>query len=163
MKIFKITPEIEVVCDSERTRYGFRHLATLFINGIEREKDKCCYYNRTWERYEYQSVLYNVINKAFKNKILTEEQKKICDEFIEGDHTDWTPFKTVSNVAKLGEVFCDNQKDKNDWKKRMLKAGLPELDIPEDWDTLSEDEKGKRLDKVIELASNVPNKQGENK
>jgi hypothetical protein len=59
------------------------------------------------------------------------------------------PFGIVSAVAKLGEIFCDNQKDKNDWKKRMLQAGLPALDVPEDWDTLSEDEKERRLNGVI--------------
>jgi hypothetical protein len=158
MKIFKITPEIEVVCESESTRSGFRHLATLMIDGTEKENGKCTYLNRTWERYEFQSVLYNVIRKAFENKVISEEQKKICDEFIEGDHTDWSGFKTTSMIAQLGEVFCDNQKDKNDWKARMLKAGIQGLRIPEDWDELSEDEKGKRLDKVIALASDVGGK-----
>ena len=38
-------------------------------------------------------------------------------------------------------------------KKRMLKAGLGEgLDFPEDWNTLSEDEKEIRLNKVVALA-----------
>ena len=156
MKIFKISPEIEVVCESEHTRSGFRHLATLMIDGTERETGKCTYQNRTWESYEFQSVLFEVTNKAFKNKILTEEQKKACDEFIEGDHTDWSGFKTTSMVAKMGDLFCDTQKEKNDWKARMLKAGIQGLDIPEDWDELSEDEKGKRLDNVISLASDVP-------
>ena len=51
-------------------------------------------------------------------------------------------------VAMFGELLCDNQKEKNDWKKRMLDAtGL--LDFPEDWNDLSEDEKQKRLDKAI--------------
>ena len=58
-------------------------------------------------------------------------------------------------VAMFGELLCDNQKEKNDWKKRMLDAtGL--LDFPEDWDDLSEDEKQKRLDNVI--AVNKENK-----
>ena len=58
-------------------------------------------------------------------------------------------------VAMFGELLCDNQKEKNDWKKRMLDAtGL--LDFPEDWDELSEEEKQKRLDNVI--AVNKENK-----
>ena len=58
-------------------------------------------------------------------------------------------------VAMFGELLCDNQKEKNDWKKRMLDAtGL--LNFPEDWDDLSEDEKQKRLDKAI--AFNKENK-----
>ena len=56
--------------------------------------------------------------------------------------------KSASMVAMFGELLCDNQKEKNDWKKRMLDAtGL--LDFPEDWDELSEEEKQERLDKAI--------------
>ena len=63
--------------------------------------------------------------------------------------------KSASMVAMFGELLCDNQKEKNDWKKRMLDAtGL--LDFPDDWDDLSEDEKQKRLDKAI--AFNKENK-----
>lgn len=158
MRIFKITKEIEVVCTSENTRSGFRHLATLMICGNERETAKCTYQNRTWESYEFQTVLSILINKAFENKKLLKSEKEACDKFIEGDQTDWSGFKTTSMVAQLGEVFCNNQKDKNDWKARMLKAGIQGLSIPEDWDELSEDEKGKRLDKVIALTSDIGGK-----
>ena len=158
MKIFKITKELEVVCNSESTRSGFRHLATLLRNGIEIQKSKCVYQNRTWEAYEFESVLFSVVSIALKTKSISEEEGKACDEFIKGDHTDWSGFKTTAMVAQLGEVFADTKKEKNDWKSRMLKAGLPGLDIPEDWDTLEEDEKERRLNKVIELASDVGNK-----
>ena len=151
MRIFKITPEIEVACSSEDTRYGFRHLATLFRKGKEIAKGKCCYYNRTWESYQFQSVLYNVVAQAEKQKVLTEQEIKICNEFIKGNHTDWSGFKMVGSVAKLGEIFCSDQKAKNDWKKRMIQAGLGNagLQIPDDWDQLNEDEKEKRLNLVI--------------
>ena len=149
MKLFKITPKIEVVCQSENTRSGFRHVAHLIIDGEqEDETAKCCYLNRTWERYQFQSVLYKLVENS---KILSEEEKKVCNEFIKGDHTDWSGFKTTSTIAKLGELFCDNQKDKNDWKTRMLKAGIQGIDIPNDWDSLDEDTKTARLDQVIAL------------
>lgn len=153
MKIFKITEHIEVVCNSERTRYGFRHLATMCRDGAEIQDGKCTYQNRTWERYEFQSVLNDVVNKAFKNKLISEEEQKTCKEFIDGDQTDWSAFKTTSMVAKLGDLFCDNQKDRNDWKARMLKAGFENkgLELPEDWDTLDEDTKQARLDGVIKI------------
>lgn len=155
MRIFKITKEIEVVCNSEKTRNGFRHLATLLYNGMEEESAKCTYLNRTWERYEFQSVLNKVVEKAS----LSEKQKEICKKFIDGDQTDWSGFKSVGMIASLGEVFADTQKEKNDWKARMLKAGFGNkgLDIPEDWDILNEDEKEKRLNKVIKLMQEVPN------
>ena len=153
MRIFKITKEIEVVCNSEKTRSGFRHLATLLRNGQEIENGKCTYLNRTWERFEFQSVLITVINKAHKNKLISNEERTICMKFIESNHTDWSEFKTVSMVARLGDVFADTQKEKNDWKARMLKAGFENkgLTMPDDWDELSEDEKERRLNGVIEI------------
>ena len=58
--------------------------------------------------------------------------------------------KSASMVAMFGELLCDSQKEKNDWKKRMLDAtGL--LNFPEDWNALSEDEKQSRLDKAIAI------------
>lgn len=63
---------------------------------------------------------------------------------------DW--LKTISMVAKMGEVLADNNlKAKNDWKARMLKAGLENqgLIMPDDWDELSEEEKSRRLDGAI--------------
>ena len=153
MRNFKITEKIEVVCQSESTRSGFRHLATLLINGVEQVDAKCCYLNRTWERYTFQSVLSKVVEKALKEKIITAEEEKSCRDFIEGDQTDWSGFKITGMVAQLGDLFCNTKEEKNNWKARMLKAGLQGLEIPEDWETLSEDEKESRLNGVIEIAS----------
>lgn len=149
MRIFKITEKIEIVCRSESTRSGFRHLATLFIDGKEVVDAKCTYQNRTWEKFEFQSVLSKVVDKAS----LSEEDKKLCEKFIEGDQTDWSGFNAVRGVAMLGDMMCDNQKDKNDWKTRMLKAGLENkgLIMPDDWDKLDENVKEKRLNMIIKM------------
>jgi len=146
MRKFDINERISIVCEAKSTRNGFKHEATLLLNGTSHETVKICYLNRTWERYEFQSVLSKLIEKT---TALSEDEEKLCKAFIEGDHTDWSGFRTTSMVAKMGELFCDNQKDKNDWKKRMLKAGIQGLDIPEDWDSLDEDTKEARLNAVI--------------
>jgi len=155
MKTFQINRNIEAVCQSENTRYGFRHLATLLYRGREVGSAKCCYYNRTWERYEFQSVLkslaenakdslttrqYNRFKKLIEKNFVIDNQKEIDKEF-----------GTISAIASLGEIFGQTQKEKNDWKTRMIKAGLENkgLIIPEDWDSLSEDDKEVRLNKVI--------------
>lgn len=59
--------------------------------------------------------------------------------------------KSVAMVALMGNILGSNQKEKNDWKARMLKAGLEGkgLIMPEDWDTLDEAEKERRLDGAI--------------
>ena len=80
MRVFKINNKISVVCQSESTRYGFRHLATLIYNGYEQETAKACYYNRTWERYTFESVLKRLLSKT---TTLSEKEKKIYKNKIE--------------------------------------------------------------------------------
>lgn len=62
--------------------------------------------------------------------------------------------KMTGMVAAMGEIFGSTQEEKNDWKARMIKAGLGGygFEMPEDWDTLSEDEKERRLNGVIEIS-----------
>ena len=90
MKIFKLTKDFSVVCNSEGTRYGFRHLASLCRDGAEVCKAKACYYNRTWESYTFQSVLHDVINKYFDKK--TGLLRRI------GYHWDIKDYKEVDGV-----------------------------------------------------------------
>jgi hypothetical protein len=66
-------------------------------------------------------------------------------------------FSFIGNIAKLGNILCNDQKEKNDWKTKMLKAGLSDkgLIIPEDWNELSEEEKEIRLNNVINEFDNL--------
>jgi len=64
MKSFKVDKIYSVVCESKNTRSGFKHVATLLYNGREIESVKICYLNRTWERYEYESVLNKILTKV---------------------------------------------------------------------------------------------------
>jgi hypothetical protein len=72
MKIFKLDEQYEVVCNWEKTRNGFRHLAVLRSYGREVAKAKACYLNRTWECYEYESVLLDIIHQNFKGEELAK-------------------------------------------------------------------------------------------
>ena len=58
--------------------------------------------------------------------------------------------KTLAMVMAMGKIFTKTQKEANDWDTRMLKAGLEGrgLIMPDDWDSLSEEVKADRLDKV---------------
>jgi hypothetical protein len=153
MKIFRINKNIEIVCEWKKTRNGFKHTATLMYDGKEVDSTKCCYLNRTWESYEYQSVLYRL---AKKTKTLSEKEKKLLHKYIKDEgrvEDDLQPLRTVATVATLGDIFCKNKNESNDWKTRMLKAGLGNqgLEMPEDWNTLSEKEKERRLNGAIEI------------
>ena len=68
MRIFTLNNDYSVVCNSEGTRYGFRHLATLHKNGFGIAKLKICYYNRTWERFEFESVVIRCIEDNFTGR-----------------------------------------------------------------------------------------------
>jgi len=66
------------VCSSESTRTGFRHLATLCnANGREIATAKACYINRTWVRYEFESVLHTLVSKLDDEKIVKSLIKQI--------------------------------------------------------------------------------------
>lgn len=64
------------------------------------------------------------------------------------------PFAAMAMIAKIGELeHADDIKAQNDWKARMIKAGMGEgISMPDDWNELSEEEKKQRLDGVIAIA-----------
>ena len=68
MKIFNLNENYSVVCNFEKTRNGFRHVAVLHKNGYEIARAKCTYLNRTWEAYEFESVLQKIINDNFEGE-----------------------------------------------------------------------------------------------
>jgi len=155
MKTFKINDKYEITCTCENTRYGFRHLANLYRTGASGtttliEKAKECYYNRTWESFEYETVIDSLLTKA---KIMPEEQiREFLERCRKGNLDEVNrQFGFIAGIAKIGEVLCETQAEKNDWKERMIKAGLGDkgLIMPDDWLVLSEDEKEKRLNNVI--------------
>lgn len=144
-KTFHLSEEYQVICWWENTRYGFRHLAVLQKNGCEVARSKACYHNRTWEAYTYQSVLISVI-EAYFDGLEKEQYLKFANEYKEGNDF----FKSVLAVCAFGDVVCESQKEKNDWKKRVL-GTVDGIDFPDNFDELSEDEKEKRLDGALSI------------
>ena len=156
MQLFNIGGDFAIACDWKKTRSGFRHEATLLQNGREVDYAKVCYTNRTWEAYEYQSVMHKLIENT---GCLTDEEKKNAISILDGsdgysgagNERALAPLKAIGMIAALGSVLGEDQNGANDWKARMLRAGLGDagLSMPDDWDTLSEDEKQRRLDGAI--------------
>ena len=72
MKTFKLDKNTEVICEWKKTRMAFKHVATLMINGYEEDSAKICYQNRTWEGFEFESVLNKLLDKT---KVLTERKR----------------------------------------------------------------------------------------
>jgi len=147
---FVINQTDKIVCEAKKTRNGFKHTAEYHKYGSVVASKAVHYLNRTWESFEYESAISSLLVKTGQ----TDEEKKRILAICSGKSREETAsmFKSTAMVAMLGDVFGQTQKEKNDWKARMLKAGLGNqgLEMPEDWDTLSEDEKEGRLNKVIE-------------
>lgn len=148
-KSFRVNDNAEIVCEWVKTRYGFRHDAKLYVNGQFVEKAKACYYNRTWESFEYESVISDLLHKT--KHISVEDRDAFLKRARQGYHDEVNAqFGFISAIAKLGDVLCTDKKESNDWKSRMIKAGIGDaIQMPSDWDSLSEDEKETRLNAVI--------------
>lgn len=154
MENFKINDELTVACEWKKTRTAFKHVATLRRGWQALNEVKICYLNRTWESYEFESVLDKLAgDKGTKNLLTAEELETFKDKIKNGwreesDEETKKSFGIIGAIASLGGMMSEDKAGANKWKARMLKAGL-NLEMPEDWDTLSEDEQEKRLNNVI--------------
>jgi hypothetical protein len=151
-RVFRIDDKAEIQATSERARDGFRHRVILKVDGVEVDKVTVHYQNRTWESYEYETAIDKLIDKS--SYISPDEKEKLKKKFAEASHGKIeAEFKTIGNIASLGEVFGKTKKEKNEFKLRMLKTGMGNkgFEVPDDWDKLSEDEKEKRLDTAIKF------------
>lgn len=164
MKTFKINKSAQIVADTYGNSRSWGHKATLLIDGEDVAHTKIRYYNRTWERFEYEDVLRKVLTETKQGRELLgkdyqEKVKKLLDGWAKDSNAEFSSmFNTIAMVAKMGEILTDDKKSANDWKARMIKAGLGEgISMPDDWDSLSEDEKEKRLNKTIEFMSKKEN------
>lgn len=97
----------------------------------------------------YQSVIQNTLGQVNALALFENESAPAEDKPDNG-------LKSIAMVAKLGDIIAPDQKGANDWKARMLKAGLEGrgLIMPDDWNELSEDEKERRLNGAIQMLEN---------
>jgi len=146
MKNFNLGNGYEVVCESRKTGNGFKHVALVNKDGVQVHRAVAHYLNRTWESYDFQTVLHKAIRGVFKDEATQDALIKAVDS---GDNDDGA-LKSIALIAKLGDVLCDKPKEKNAWKKRFI-SKVQGIDFPEDFDNLPEEEKQRRLDGVIKI------------
>lgn len=53
--------EITIICFTENTRSGFKHVAV--VENLSDWNEKVNYSNRTWESYKYETVLDRLMSK----------------------------------------------------------------------------------------------------
>lgn len=125
--------EYSINCYTQSTSYGFRHVA--FIDGVwgETQLAKAAYYNRTWERFTYETVLKKAIDKLPKEdraelyNILIERKAQAEHEQAEKDIAAFQALynKTSDNFKQMAQNLppMTSESDVN-----MVK-GLMALDI----------------------------------
>ena len=86
-----------------------------------------------------------IMNDYYPSKEDQEQQTKKEEEKFN------SMFNSIKAVCAVGGLVCKDEKSKNDWTKRMIEAGLSNkgLSFPEDWNTLDEAEKSRRLEGAL--------------
>lgn len=133
---------MSVEVSSHKTRNGFRHEAMLWVDGSPEPRVKINYLSRTWEAFEFQSVIRKAINRS---RALTPERREAAlswrgprDSFL----------STVGACAAAMGLLCQDQSTANEAKARILRT-IPGVTFPPDWNSLSVDEQQRRLDGAI--------------
>ena len=147
MTLFQLDEQYAVICNSKKTRNGFKHTATLIRNGNEVGETKICYLNRTWESYEYESVIEKLLDRNFKGG---EKAKYEAVAKAQGLGQVEERFKPVKTLVALANLFGTTDQERNALKKRALST-VPGIEFPEDFDQLPVEEQTRRLDAAAKL------------
>lgn len=105
--------EISIKCYTTDTRCGFCHTA---VNQTYSTTDtKVSYYNRTWERFEYESVLKSAIRK-----LPNDIQEEVYAQIIDGKAAE--EGKKAEDMFQSFKRLHDGLSDEN--KERLANSGI---------------------------------------
>ena len=107
--------EITFSCYTTDTRCGFCHTAHLMGWKYDITDTKASYYNRTWERFEYESVLKKAIEKLPK-----EIRQQVYDQIIDGKAAEEE--KKAEEQVEAFKKLHDSLSDEN--KERLANSGI---------------------------------------
>lgn len=122
MKLFEYSingEKVEFVCECKKTRNGFEHDATVFVNGHEVASATCRYLNRTWESYEYQTVCLKAAEKGLERNMrqskidfMTQNEYRKMTAKRQYEFIDWLN----ENADKFTRFWCEvmNVVDRSD-------------------------------------------------
>ena len=148
MKFFKLDDTYTVNCEFKKTRMAFKHVAVITENGRPVYETKICYQNRTWERYEFESVIHRAIRSHFKKAAPVEDYIKAANAI--GNGIEEARFQPLKAICTLGSILCETADGKAKWNKRMLST-VPGLDFPDEFDQLPAEERERRLNNAVKV------------
>lgn len=98
--------ELVLSCYSKDTRNGFYHKCETLDGEMFA---RVSYLNRTWERFDFESVLYRFFDKYYSGlelEFLNKQLKAIADQKSEECN------KWVENMTKMYNALSDNAKNR---------------------------------------------------
>lgn len=116
------------ISESGKTRNGFFHKSTLYINNYKIKEIRTNYFNRTWEAYDHQTEMLNIVDflineekekikkSFFKDnnfKRMTPERKEILNNYYEID----------VDIIELNQIYKNLKNISNFERKYKLKEG----------------------------------------
>lgn len=107
--------EIEFRCYTTDTRCGFCHTAHYVGWEYDINDTKASYYNRTWERFEYESVLKRAIDK-----LPTDVRQQVYDQIIDGKAAEEE--QKAKEQVKAFENLYNGLNEEN--KARLANSGI---------------------------------------
>ena len=107
--------EIEFRCYTTDTRCGFCHTAHYVGWDYDITDTKVSYYNRTWERFENESVLKRAIEKLPK-----DIQQSVYDQII--DHKAADEEKKAEEMVESFQKLHEGLSEEN--KERLANSGI---------------------------------------
>ena len=107
--------EIEFRCYTTDTRCGFCHTAHYVGWEYNLTDTKASYYNRTWERFEYESVLKRAIDK-----LPEDVRQQVYDQII--DHKAAEEEKKAEEQFEAFKSLHDSLSPEN--KERLANSGI---------------------------------------
>ena len=107
--------EITFRCYTTDTRSGFCHTAHLMGWKYSISDTKVSYYNRTWERFRYESALKRAIDK-----LPADIQQPVYDQII--DHKAAEEEKKADEMVKSFEALHSSLSEEN--KERLANSGI---------------------------------------
>ena len=107
--------EIEFRCYTTDTRCGFCHTAHYVGWDYDINDTKVSYYNRTWERFEYESVLKRAIDK-----LPTDVRQQVYDQIIDGKAAEEE--QKAEEQVKAFENLYNGLNEEN--KARLANSGI---------------------------------------
>ena len=107
--------EIEFRCYTTDTRCGFCHTAHYVGWDYDLTDTKASYYNRTWERFEYESVLKRAIDK-----LPEDVRQQVYAQIIEGKAAEEE--KQAEEMVKSFEALHSALSTED--KERLANSGI---------------------------------------